>query len=100
MKTFFFLGFIIMSSTILSVDRFDSEERKTEEAFSDFSEKLVGIKDELNILNYNQRLIIRLLGRISDIADQYRMESWDNQPVFPTSKERVASLTHPTKSES
>ena len=87
MKAFVFLGALIMSSIILGDDRFDADEREKEEAFSDFSEKLVGIKEELKMLNDRQWLIIALLGRIADVADEYSTEPWDNQAVAPIPKD-------------
>ncbi len=86
MKPFFLVGILIMSSTILCSDRFDADERKAEEAFSDFSDKLVGIKEELKILNDRQWLIIALLGRICDTVDQYSEETWENHPAIEIPK--------------
>ncbi len=100
MKCFLLLSVIIMSAPILGADRFDSNDGNTEQDFSYFNEKLVEIKDELKILNDQQWRIIELLSRISNIADQYSIESWDNHPVAPIPYDAATSLTDATNSGS
>lgn len=82
MKYIFILSLFLTYSSGYTNERFPTAEEQQLKLLSELSENLEKISLELQQVNQRQIQIVKVLTKISFVAEQYRMDIWENQTAL------------------